>query len=708
MGTKPHTTNVIAKRSGLKQMETDCDVLVIGSGASGLAAAVRLHALGVRRILLCTEGLHMGTSINTGSDKQTYYKLGLYGNEADSPLLLAADLMKGGGVHGDLALAEASLSVIAFSHLLTLGVPFPHDEYGAYPGYKTDNDPRRRASSCGPYTSREICLALIREIRRRRIPVLEQHIATDLISDGHSCYGALFADLNQNSRAEASSPVSGEGGGGDEEKEKGAEKENTGKDKLSLRRGLVFRSVFARRTVFAVGGPGGLYGRSVYPAVHTGAIGLAFEAGVKGRNLPESQFGLAALDFRWNVSGSYLQALPRFVSRAKDGISDEREFLREYFRSPEEMYDAIFLKGYQWPFSADHLNGSSAIDLLVYRETVLRGRRVYLDYRSDPPDFHPARCSAELREYLSGNGVTGRCPLKRLKELNEPAWQLFAEHGIELGKDALEVAVCAQHNNGGLAGDRNWESESLRNFFPVGEVNGSHGVMRPGGSALNAGQCGAFRAAEAIALSLGKQGNAHQDDAERRSVRKKARELLSGYQQRMNRLCLTAEADWKNEREILRERMDHAGSFIREEGSVRTAIEETRRQLSAHRSCPLGGLDAESQLEILRNRQLLTAQLVYLESILAQIKSGAGSRGGSLVLSPEGSLPVPGFPDWKAHPEDPSFRDRVLESVLTGQEVQSQWRPCRPLPEQNGYFETLWKQYREKYHSSPEEERIRG
>ena len=48
--------------------------LVIGSGAAGLAAAVRLRVMG-EEVLLCTEGLASGTSVNAGSDKQTYYKL---------------------------------------------------------------------------------------------------------------------------------------------------------------------------------------------------------------------------------------------------------------------------------------------------------------------------------------------------------------------------------------------------------------------------------------------------------------------------------------------------------------------------------------------------------------------------------------------------------------------------------------------------------
>ena len=106
------------------------NTLIIGSGAAGLAAAVRLNALGVEDIAIYTEGLKMGTSINTGSDKQTYYKLGMYGTEPDSPALLAEDLMRGGSVHGDIALVEAALSPLAFHHLVALGVPFPHDEFG--------------------------------------------------------------------------------------------------------------------------------------------------------------------------------------------------------------------------------------------------------------------------------------------------------------------------------------------------------------------------------------------------------------------------------------------------------------------------------------------------------------------------------------------------------------------------------------------------
>ena len=145
--------------SGVKVVSLN--TVIIGTGAAGYSAADRLHQFGQKNIAIVSEGVDFGTSRNAGSDKQTYYKLGLAGDEADSPLALAETLFAGGGMHGDIALAEAALSARAFFHLVELGVPFPCDAFGQYAGYKTDHDPARRATSIGPYTSREMCRALI-------------------------------------------------------------------------------------------------------------------------------------------------------------------------------------------------------------------------------------------------------------------------------------------------------------------------------------------------------------------------------------------------------------------------------------------------------------------------------------------------------------------------------------------------------------------
>ena len=89
--------------------------LVIGSGAAGLNAAVQLRRQEVEDVLILTEGLDKGTSINTGSDKQTYYKLAMCGDDTDSPQAMAETYFSGGSMHGDLALVEASLSARAFA-----------------------------------------------------------------------------------------------------------------------------------------------------------------------------------------------------------------------------------------------------------------------------------------------------------------------------------------------------------------------------------------------------------------------------------------------------------------------------------------------------------------------------------------------------------------------------------------------------------------
>lgn len=628
-------------------MIRELNTLIIGSGAAGLAAAVRLHAQKVENIAIYTEGLKMGTSINTGSDKQTYYKLGMYGAEGDSPYMMAKDLSAGGSVHGDLALVEASLSPLAFHHLVSLGVPFPHDAYGQYAGYKTDHDPKRRATSCGPYTSRDMCRSLIDDVQRRGICVEERRLCHKLLTDqaGTRVIGAIFLNM-----------------------ETGA-----------------WEAVKAENVIFATGGPGGLYAASVYPKVHTGGIGIALEAGARAYNLAESQFGLASIKFRWNVSGSYMQVLPRFVSTDQDG-NEEREFLREYFATPAEMYDAIFLKGYQWPFSAGHVPGSSLIDIFTYIETVERGRRVWLDYRSDPADLEFSALNEETRTYLERSGAWEATPLKRLELLNAPAIELYRRYGIPLEKEMLEIAVCAQHNNGGLAGNLWWESVNLKHLFPIGEVNGSHGVTRPGGSALNAGQVGAFRASEFIAAKYQEETFSGEEFT---AVLNRELALLTASQE------TPAQLDWKAERQKLQLRMSKAGAFVRSVPVLEEALNGVYQQYEELTKDGLGGLEPKVLADVLRNRQLCYAQIYYLECILMQIDY-IGSRGGSMVLNDSGKKISPLLDDkWKIQEEKKEMRDYVMFCVRGEYGAPTiGWEKCRPVPEEDGWFENIWREFR--------------
>lgn len=605
------------------------NTLVIGSGAAGLCAALRLYREGVKDILVITEGVKMGTSINTGSDKQTYYKLGMYGTEPDSPADLAKSYMAGGAVHGDIALVEAALSARGFLHLCDLGVSFPHDGLGQYIGYKTDHDPRRRATSCGPYTSKEMCLALLRALKETTVEIAEKCIAASLLKvDGRAAGAVIY-----NGEADC------------------------------------FETVTAENTVFAVGGPGGLYATSVYPPCHNGAIGVALRIGARCRNLPESQFGLASIKFRWNVSGTYMQVLPRFVSTAADG-SDEKEFLRERF-DDGDLNSRVFLKGYQWPFDVKKFpEGSSAVDVAVFEETS-KGRRVWLDFRSNPEGLDFTALSAEARNYLERSNACMGTPIERLRKMNPGAIGLYADHGIDLETEMLEIAVCAQHNNGGLAGNIWYESENIPHLFPIGEVNGSHGVTRPGGSALNAGQAGAFRAAKYIA------GACQTDTLDRSKAEQQAEAELPRLQK-----LISGTRDAREDLQAIRSRMSRCAAFQRRISEIEAELKEAELLLAKIEN---EGFSNTSAVLSLTTAQLALSSVVYLSAIRHQILAGVGSRGSAAVFDASGNT----------LPEDESFRSQILTTVWNAGSIEHAFEKCRPLPTPDGWFENVWADYRE-------------
>lgn len=213
-------------------------------------------------------------------------------------------------------------------------------------------------------------------------------------------------------------------------------------------------------------------------------------------NLHCWQYGLASVGFRWNVSGSYQQVIPRYVSVDRDG--KETDFLSSSLTA-EDQLNFIFLKGYQWPFDPKRVNGSSRVDMLVKAETD-HGRRVYMDFRRNPAAFSFERLGGEARDYLTRCGAVQQTPIERLRTMNSPAIELYRAHGIDLERDLLEVRVCAQHHNGGIGVDCHWQTD-VPGLYACGEAAGTFGQSRPGGAALNSTQVGSMRAAQDIARS---------------------------------------------------------------------------------------------------------------------------------------------------------------------------------------------------------------
>ena len=648
---------------GKHQLQVHCfNTVVVGSGAAGFNAADKLYNYGQKNIALVTEGLNMGTSRNTGSDKQTYYKINLSGKEPDSVYDMAQTLFNGGSMDGDVALVEAALSAQCFFNLVNIGVPFPHNKYGEFIGYKTDHDPRQRASSVGPLTSKVMVERLQEQVTAKGIPIFDGYQVVAVLTDKEKTRSVGLLTLNLNALADES------------------------------KRFVLFSCT---NIVYATGGPAGMYQRSVYPPSQTGASGVAFEAGVIGKNLTESQYGIASLKFRWNLSGTYQQVLPRYVSTNQDG-RDAREFLQDYFPDPQKMLDAIFLKGYQWPFDPRKvLNyGSSLIDILVYHEMEVKGRRVFLDYRHNPTwqgkelDF--SWLGEESYAYLKNSDALFGTPVERLAKMNEPAIELYRNNGIDLYSEPLEIGVCAQHNNGGLIGNIWWES-NLRHFFPVGEVSGTHGIYRPGGSALNSGQVGSTRAAQYIARRYREEPLSAEDLLE------EASEQIASKLEMAERLLenTSSVGDLPELRREVGELIDRSAAYIRSLDAVQSAIKRVEGMLKNFVS--LSRLKGVEDLGYaFKNYDIFLTALVYLKAIEDYLQKGGKSRGSYLVTDADGKLPLPGLPEmFRFSLAGDYLSDQIQLVSFNNRDIKCRWVQVKPIPEEDNWFETVWEDYRE-------------
>lgn len=628
----------------MKAFTYDC--VVIGTGAAGYNAACRLKSAG-KNVCIVTEAIGCGTSRNTGSDKQTYYKLGLGGDSPDSVRAMAENLFAGGSVDGDNALCEAALSVRSFMNLCELGVEFPVNRYGEYVGYKTDHDPYARATSAGPLTSKFMTEALEKNAQRLGVEVFNGYLALEILKKENRVCGLLCIERKSGKL-------------------------------VAFRCGDI---------VICTGGPAGIYADSVYPICHTGSTGLALSAGARAQNLTEWQYGLASVNPRWNVSGTYMQVLPRFVSVSDDG--EEHEFLNDYFDDIYAALSQVFLKGYQWPFdSSKVLSGSSVIDLLVYRECVLKKRRVFLDFTKNPlglENIEYEKLSDEAFRYLEKAKANFGTPIERLIKMNSPAAELYMGKGLDITKDYLEIALCAQHNNGGISVDKWWKT-NIDGLFAAGECAGTHGVSRPGGSALNAGQVGSLRAAQYISA----KGNALLPEEEFESILSEAENRHSAELEKV----LSNPYNVFDSIKAAQRRMSDNAAAIRNKDKLRKTLFETTDALK--NLCNTFGVGNKSELySYYKFKDILVTQKAVLSAMIYYCETVGNTRGSSLYYDENGNLRDGLEEIFRFTEEGGKTREKVQETVLSADEFENFWRDVRPIPSDDDFFENVWRNYRQ-------------
>ncbi|EMB2266848.1 FAD-binding protein, partial [Shigella dysenteriae] len=603
------------------------DALVVGSGAARLRAAVELKRR-QQNVLIATAGLYMGTSACSGSDKQTLFTAATAGN-GDNFTKLAEALASGGAMDHDTAYVEAVGSLHTLGGLQYLGLELPEDRYGAILRYQTDHDEAGRATSCGLRTSRLMVKVLLEEVQRLAIPVLTSATVIKLLH----------------------------------------QRDENGEDRVA-------------GAILATGH------RAHNP------WGLALEEGLTLTNLTESQFGIGTprSTFPWNLSGTYVQVIPYIYSVDAEG--NEYNFLADYYRTTQELASNIFRKGYQWPFHATRVMdfGSSLLDMAVAQEQQ-SGRQVFMDFNRNPEavpgdlPFSLDRLDDDVRAYLENNDALAPSPIERLQRMNPLSISLYKMHGYDLTTQPLQFAMNNQHMNGGIEVDI-WGQTSLPGCFAVGEVAGTHGVTRPGGAALNAGQVFAVRLARFIGCTQKRsvEGDVAQLVASSLNI---VREVIAQALANENGMALVTVKD-----KIQARMSDYAG-FICHADKVRHA---TRDALLLSEFVQQHGLTinhAGEIAELFMWRHMTLTSAAVLTQLTHYIDAGGGSRGARMVIDPQGKcLPQTrrgAKEEWRFRSERAEDKNHRLTIQYSQGSFITEVKSLRMQPCINGiYFEKNW------------------
>lgn len=176
----------------LSRIDYDTDVLIIGGGGAGTAAALTAQENGVSILLT--------TKLRWGDANTIMAQGGIQAadKENDSPARHYLDVMGGGGFVNIPELVQALVTDAPdiLRWLEQLGVMFDKEEDGTMRTVHGGGTSRKRMHSCRDYTGMEIMRVLRDEARNRGVQALEFNPAVELLmDDAGKCAGAILYDL---------------------------------------------------------------------------------------------------------------------------------------------------------------------------------------------------------------------------------------------------------------------------------------------------------------------------------------------------------------------------------------------------------------------------------------------------------------------------------------------------------------------------------
>lgn len=399
-----------------------CDVVIVGCGVAGLYTALMLPE-GTRIIMLskgavdeCDSMLAQGgiCVLPDASDYDAYtedtLRAGHYENRRES-----VDLM-----------LRASRDVI--NDLVVCGVDFARDEHGQLAYTREGAHSRPRICFHGDVTGREITTKLLACVRQlRNVEILEHTAMIDLIDEGEGCAGVVVLPVDEASSTERATD-------------------------LAARSTDAAYRIFARATVLACGGIGGLYDRSTnYPQLTGDACDIAAAHGAQLEHM------------------DYVQIHP--TSLYTGAATGERAFLISESCRGE---GAILLNAAGERF-CDELQPRDVVSAAIYRQMEEDGAPcVRLSFERVPHDV--------IRGHFSH--IYERC----------------LQEGYDICREPIPVVPAQHYFMGGVHVDRD-SATCVPGLYAVGETSctGVHGKNRLASNSLLEALVFARRAAFHIA-----------------------------------------------------------------------------------------------------------------------------------------------------------------------------------------------------------------
>ncbi|UCC94353.1 MAG: FAD-binding protein [Candidatus Omnitrophota bacterium] len=178
----------------LKQPDYTTDLLIIGGGGAGCAAAIMAQKEGIKSII--------ATKLRTGDANSMMSQGGIQAavNPQDSPVWHYLDTIGGGHFDNKPELVQAAVNdaPLVIDWLENLGVIFDKDKQGELRALSFGGYSRKRMLSCRDYTGMAIMRTLMDEVKNHPedITLMEFFPAVELLLDekGH-CAGAVVYNL---------------------------------------------------------------------------------------------------------------------------------------------------------------------------------------------------------------------------------------------------------------------------------------------------------------------------------------------------------------------------------------------------------------------------------------------------------------------------------------------------------------------------------